>query len=67
MRGVAELQVLYGELALSTLHLPSSGEREAQSVSVGGKAIAYEQHECEIRFREPVSIGRGESLIVRFG
>lgn len=65
--GEAELQVLYGELALNTLHLPSFSGRQAQSATVGGKTFAYEQHEGEIRFREPVSIGRDESLIVRFG
>ena len=59
------IRVKYGELRVRRLRLPFLKDREIKSVSVSGKELEFKRRDEEIILSEPVSIERGEELIIQ--
>jgi len=60
-----EVEVLYGEIQLSRLHLPFLGEGEVAGVAVAGTAAPFEQQAGTVLFASPAQVRRGEKLVVK--
>ncbi len=65
-RNQVELRVLYGELCLQTLKLPSLPKMKVKSVSLSGKTVPFTQIAEGISFRMPVRIPRNDSVKVSY-
>lgn len=61
-RETIELHLLFGNLKLKKINLPSIHKREIQNVYLDESAVTFEKTDSEIHFSEPVMINEGQIL-----
>ena len=62
-----ELQVLYGKIEISLLHLPFLEDGEIQSAAIDGKPTAFHQQISEVVFSSPTHLQQGSRLVLQRG
>ncbi len=60
--GSSELNVLHGELRISTLRIPDSMKDRIRDIALGGQPIRWSRKDRDVHFPETITIGERQSL-----